>query len=815
MTTGDHPGRAHVVRVEVRTRPGLKDPRADSLRRRASDLGLHLGSVHPAKVYLIEGPLSGEQVQRVVTSLLADPVVEYAVVGAEPPPAGSVVIEVHPLPGVMDPAAQSVRDAIRELTGTPVHVSTGSRYDVAGLDARQARELALKALANPAIHQIVDHSWTPDALPQGSPYTLTLRRIPLVGLTDQQLATLSREAHLFLSLEEMKAIQTYFRDAGREPTDIELETLAQTWSEHCVHKTLKSTVRYTEAAPPSPSPAPVRHPESPRVETGFSFTPTGSKEDAPREGGFFPAPVQPGTPKGLCFDGRPGHERNPDGSVTIHNLLRSTVAAATHELVADGVDWTISVFKDNSGVVEYDDELGVCIKVETHNRPSAIEPYGGAATGIGGCIRDVIGTGLGAKPIASTDVFCVADPTRPESSLPPGCLHPRRILTEVVAGVRDYGNRMGIPTINGAVFFDDRYVGNPLVFCGCVGLIPRDLAFGKAQPGDRIIALGGRTGRDGIHGATFSSAEVGQGHSTEFAHAVQIGNAIEEKRLLDAILRARGAGGDGRPLYHAITDCGAGGFSSAVGEMGSSLGAQVDLEKAPLKYAGLSYTEVWISEAQERMVLAVPPENVGPLRVICAEESVELADLGHFGTEGAELVLRYAGAEVGRLSMRFVHDGIPTPTREARWATPARPAQPNPGAGPSSVGDALVRLLSHPTIASKHWIVRQYDHEVQGQSVLKPLVGPGGRGPGDASVIEPRPGSGRGIALACGLQTGLGDATLAGEYADPYQAALGAIDECVRNLVCVGADHRRIAILDNFCWPSCEKPENLGALVRA
>jgi len=371
---------------------------------------------------------------------------------------------------------------------------------------------------------------------------------------------------------------------------------------------------------------------------------------------------------------------------------------------------------------------------------------------------------------------------------------------------------MGIPTVNGAVHFNDRFVGNPLVFCGCIGLIPRTHVKGGAKPGDHIIALGGRTGRDGIHGATFSSADLEATHADEFSHAVQIGNAIEEKRTLDVILRARAAG-----LYSGLTDCGAGGFSSAVGEMGSVIGATVHLERAPLKYSGLSYTEIWISEAQERMVLAVPAANLEALARICAEEGVEMADLGLFGTPGAELVLMYEGVEVGRMPMHLLHEGIPQPTREAKWSAPASVATP---VNAPSIGDALTRLLSHPNIASKHWIIRQYDHEVQGNTLLKPLCGPGGRGPGDAAVIEPIAGSGRGVAIGCGLQIHAGvpssEHVASRVYAgDPYLTTLAGIDECVRNLVCTGADPSRIAILDNFCWPSCEKPENLGTLVRA
>ncbi len=802
-----------------------------------------------ARVYLVEGALSERDVDALGERLLADPVTEAAAAGAAEGD-GAQVIEVHPLPGVMDPVAQSVRETIREVvedTGE-VQVSTGWRYDLRGIGPEQAEDLARRLLANPVIHRVHRAPFLPDRLPRGHEYQFTLRHVPIRDLSDDLLTRLSRDAHLFLSLDEMKAIQAEYRRVGREPTDIELETLAQTWSEHCVHKTLKSRVVYREVGRGKGAKW-----QSGKVEERSSVA----------------LPLRhSATPPPLDWSSRPGHTVNPDGSITIDNLLKSTVAAATHELIADGVDWTLSVFKDNSGVIAFDDDTAVCVKVETHNHPSAIEPYGGAATGIGGCIRDVIGTGLGAKPIASTDVFCVALPDRwrdsetakqrgsetgteageaggsPVSrsrglavSLPPGCLHPRRILTDVVAGIRDYGNRMGIPTVSGGVFFDDRYVGNPLVFAGCVGVMPRDRVEGRAHEGDRIVALGGRTGRDGIHGATFSSAELEESSSDEFSHAVQIGNAIEEKRLLDAILRARDEAA--APLYHAITDCGAGGFSSAVGEMGRDLGADVHLDRAPLKYDGLSYTEIWISEAQERMVLAVPPGNLAALLRICEEEGVELADLGHFGTPDRSLILHYHADEVGRLDMHFLHDGIPQPTREAVWVrrdeetkrrrdeepesathrssliahrsppSPPRPLTPSP---PPSVSSSLLSLLSHPIIASKHWIIRQYDHEVQGNTLVKPLVGPGGRGPGDAAVIEPVPGTGRGLAIACGLQTPVGDPALGG---DPYQMALAAIDECVRNLVCVGADPRRIAILDNFCWPSCAKPENMGSLVRA
>ncbi len=766
------PSRIH--RLEVHPKPGAPDPHAAALLAVAAEQGFDLTSAACARVYLLDGPLADGDLDRVALELLTDPVTQRSVERAAPTPADACTIEVHPLPGVMDPVAQSAAKAILGLTGIEVEVKTGWRYDLRGLAAGEAETLAKRFLANTVIEHIHQGPYLPDAFPEGHAYQLKITHVPLRALGDADLARLSRDAHLFLSLEEMQTIAAHYRDLGRDPTDVELETLAQTWSEHCVHKTLKSDIVYT-----------------------------ADNLDADV----------------IDWANRPGHRRADDGSIHIGNLLKSTVAAATHELIADGLDWTLSVFVDNAGVIRFDEKNAVCVKVETHNHPSALEPYGGAATGIGGCIRDVMGTGLAAKPIASTDVFCVAPPDT--TTVPAGCLHPKRILKRIVEGVRDYGNRMGIPTVNGAVWFDDRYIGNPLVYCGCIGVMPSHLVHGEAQPGDHIIVLGGSTGRDGIHGATFSSAELTDSHADEFSHAVQIGNAIEEKRCLDAILRARDAL-DG-PLYHAITDCGAGGFSSAVGEMGEALGAEVHLERAPLKYDGLSHTEIWISEAQERMVLAVPPQHIDRVKEICAEESVDVCDLGRFGTPNSELILNYEGTEVGRLAMDFLHNGLPQTHRQAHWSAPSPrgvedpPRREGRGEGkprPSThtIPSMLLALLAHPNIASKHWIIRQYDHEVQGGSAIKPLTGPRRTGPSDAAVVRPVLDSMQGLAIASGLATAVG---LPDQQGDPYLMTLAAVDECVRNLVCSGADPARIAILDNFCWPSCDTPEALASLVRA
>jgi phosphoribosylformylglycinamidine synthase II len=760
---------ATVQRIEIRPNPDQPDPVAQQALEQARQRFGMAVTMQSARIFLIQGDLDDACIEQITQQLLADPINQSPTIGAAAGPDYGCIVEVHYKPGVMDPVAQSTRDAIQEMTGKDVEVRTGFRYDIFGTGAppEDIEQFAQAALANTVIQDIYHQPFHPDQFTAGAPYQLRLTHVPIRDLDDDALTKLSREAHLFLSLEEMRAVRDYYRELQRDPTDIELETLAQTWSEHCVHKTLKSTIRYTGDPIPNVS---------------------GNRE---------------------------GHAVNDDGSITIDNLLKRTIAAATFRLMSetDLKDWCISVFEDNAGIVRFDETHGVCIKVETHNHPSAIEPYGGAATGIGGCIRDVIGTGLAAQPFANTDVFCIAPPD--SKSLPAGVIHPKRVLQQVVAGVRDYGNRMGIPTVNGAVWFHDDYLGNPLVYCGCVGLLPLDKCFGDAAPGDRIIVLGGRTGRDGIHGATFSSSELTDSHADEFSHAVQIGNAITEKTTLDVIIQARDyEPSGGGCLFSAITDCGAGGFSSAVGEMGEKVGAHVTLETAPLKYDGLSYTEIWISEAQERMVLAVPPQNVAAIAALCEAEDVQMCDLGYFGNTDESssplLTLTYKNQQVGELSMNLLHHGIPTPTREATWTASAlRPAiAPTPT---EDIGAVLRALLSHPNIASKHWIIRQYDHEVQGGSVVKPLVGPQQDGPADAAVVRPKLDSQRGIALGCGLQTGMSE-TFNG---DSYWMVLAAIDEAVRNLVCVGGDPTHIAILDNFCWPSCDDPRNLGSLVRA
>ncbi|HEX9974900.1 MAG TPA: phosphoribosylformylglycinamidine synthase subunit PurL, partial [bacterium] len=432
--------------------------------------------------------------------------------------------------------------------------------------------------------------------------------------------------------------------------------------------------------------------------------------------------------------------------------------------------------------------------------PSALEPYGGANTGIGGVIRDPLGTGLGAKPIVNTDVFCFAPPDFPLEKLPPGTLHPKRVFLGVHAGVRDYGNRMGIPTLNGAIFFDERYVGNPLVFCGNVGLLPKNMTEKEVQVGDLVIVVGGRTGRDGIHGATFSSGELTAESETVSSGAVQIGNPIMEKKMVDTLVQARD-----RKLYRAITDCGAGGLSSAIGELCAEHGTEVELEKVPLKYQGLSYAEIWISEAQERMVIIVPPENQDEILELFESENVEATVVANV-TNTHRLQLKYDGHWVGDLDMEFLHEGLPRLTRKAVWKKPNF-EEPD-FSDPQDLTEDLTKILSSYNVCSKEWVVRQYDHEVQGGSVLKPLVGEQNDGPGDASIVRPVLNSNKGIIISNGCNPKYG-------LIDPYHMAASAIDEAIRQIIAVGGNLDRIALLDNFCWGNTDKPDRLGGLVCA
>ena len=737
--------------IEIRTADEFTDREAARVLGECRSLGCNsITQVHSARLFLIQGASLSDEELNSIERLLTDPVTENSnrqllasETGAESVTDAScdskLQIQILFKPGMTDNVAMSAKRELQQR-GLPVEeVATVRRYWFnADAESSQVDRVISKILANDAIERVARGPLQLTSITLGHDVPFELKHVQLSGLNDDQLMQISQENLLSLSAVEMRTIQQYFRELNREPTDIELETIAQTWSEHCSHKTLAGRIKYE------------------------------------------------------------------DGKQTLHfeNMLKETIFAATvsiRESLGDD-DWCVSVFSDNAGIVTFNETYDACFKVETHNRPSALEPYGGANTGIGGVIRDCLGTGLGGKPVANTDVFCFAPADISHDDLPPGVLHPKTISRGVVAGVRDYGNRMGIPTVNGAVYFDERYIGNPLVYCGNVAIIPRGKAFKQVQPGDYIVSIGGRTGLDGIHGATFSSAVLTDKSEETSGGAVQIGNAITEKMVADVVLKARDL-----ELFSAITDCGAGGFSSAIGEMAEETGAEVWLDQAPLKYSGLTYMEIWISEAQERMVLSVPPEKWEEFQQVCESEGVEASILGKF-TETKKLVLKYQDQQVGELDLAFMHDGRPPIIRDAVY----QPREVTPVSLPSqeNYNEDLLKILASPNVCSKEWIIRQYDHEVQAGSVVKPLVGVDHDGPADAAVVQPDWDSPRGLVISNGMNPHYGDL-------DPYRMATSAIDEAMRNCVATGADPQKIAILDNFCWGNTDRPETLGALVRS
>ncbi|MAB80632.1 MAG: phosphoribosylformylglycinamidine synthase subunit PurL [Planctomycetes bacterium] len=737
-------------RVEISRRERFGDPVGLRAGEDLRELGIVTARVRSVRGILLSPGYGAETVQEIARSHLADPVVDVVRITPPAPARGPAEpaedreraphrIHVLRRPGVSDPVARTIEGLLEHTQLLPAEgsknlVATYRSFEIdTETSSAELARAAAKAFANPTIEIL---RMDDDPLPYGIELPSSRRgrvEVALCRAGAGELEALSLEGGLALDLTEMEAIQDHFVALQREPTACELETIAQTWSEHCKHKTL-----------------------------------TGICEFHPPDGG---APER------------------------IDNLLKETIVRATRELDRD---FCVSVFVDNAGIIAFDRGFDLCIKVETHNHPSALDPYGGAGTGIGGVIRDILGAGRGSFPIANTDCFFVGPQDLPPERIPKGALHPRRILRGVVAGVRDYGNRMGIPTVNGGVWFDERYTANPLVFCGTLGLLPHEFANKEVRPGDLIVTVGGRTGRDGIHGATFSSIELSEDSDELSSSAVQIGDPIAEKRVLDGLMIARDRG-----LYRGITDCGAGGFSSAVGEMGEACGAEVDLERAPLKYAGLASHEVWISEAQERMVLGVPPEKLDELIEVFAEEDVEASVIGRF-TDTGKLVLHDDGELVGELDMHFLHQGAPRPLQHASW-TP--PEEDDPGCPPcTDHGAMLDALLRAPNVRSKEWIIRQYDHEVQGRSVIKPLVGLRGDGPGDAACLKPLDESQKGAVIACGANPLYGES-------DPEAMTLAAIDEALRNAVCVGADPDHACLLDNFSWGDCSDPNEMGALV--
>ena len=739
-----------IYRVEVGFKREIPDGPGARVRRRISqEMEISPEDIRILSSYLINVDLEKEILDRMVRETFYDPVVQNIAVDAPLFRDADFFIEVGFKPGVTDNVGKTARQVIQDYLGRPLgaeeNVYSATTYLLYGdIDENKAEEIARRILGNPLIHRFI--IVPREELPEKRE---ALRVLPVVRLAargevlrfdlngpPEALARLSRERVLALNVREMEAI----RDEMNTPevlekrrrfgldhrvTDVELEAIAQTWSEHCKHKIFNAAIRY-------------------------------------REG---------------------------DAAETIRSLFRTYIQGATEKVRMEKGDRDIcvSVFTDNAGVIRFDEDNNLVFKVETHNSPSALDPYGGALTGIVGVNRDPFGTGLGARLIANTDIFCFADP-RYDGPVPEGILHPRKIYEGVREGVEHGGNKSGIPTVNGAVVFEDRFMGRPLVFCGTCGIMPAEINGRPSHekqinPGDRIVMVGGRIGADGIHGATFSSEQLSESSPVT---AVQIGDPITQKKMFDFLLKARDMG-----LYNAITDNGAGGLSSSVGEMAQlSGGAELALEKAPLKYPGLRPWEILVSEAQERMTVAVPPENLDAFLALSEKMGVESTDLGRF-TDSGVFHVTFDGETVAYLGMDFFHNGLPSMELEAVWTPPAIEVNERPET--RNLREILLTLMGSLNVCSKESIIRQYDHEVQGGSVIKPLMGEVNDGPCDAAVLRPVLDSVRGVVLANGICPKFSD------Y-DTYWMAACAADEAVRNAVCVGCDPDHMAALDNFCW---------------
>jgi phosphoribosylformylglycinamidine synthase len=756
------------TRIEIGPKPGVPDPRGAGVAHRArAYLRAAVTSCVTRDVFLIDAPLNDADVDAIAAAI-SDPVTQDRARDRLPPPPFDWLVEVSFKPGVTDNVGRTARtviqDTINRTLGPYEDVYTSTQYFLSGaIDRETALHIARELLANELIQTIrvyAPEEWASSA-PNLCPPVIRDTTSPIIRaidleVSDDDLMRISREGILSLSLDEMRAIREYYRrsdvraaraSAGLPPgpTDLELECIAQTWSEHCKHKIFAARVRYKD-------------------ETG-----------AVRE---------------------------------IDSLFKTYIKAATAE-VAKRIDWLVSVFTDNAGVIKFNERWNVLFKVETHNSPSALDPYGGAITGIVGVNRDALGTGVGGEMLCNVWGYCFGPPDY-DGDLPGGLMHPRRIRDGVHRGVIDGGNQSGIPWARGWERFDERFIGKPLVFCGTVGKLPI-LVCGapserkEVRPGDLIVMVGGRIGKDGIHGATFSSEELR--HESP-AQAVQIGDPITQRKMYEFLIEARNLS-----LYRTLTDNGAGGLSSSIGEMCRlSGGADVDLTNAPLKYEGLQPWEIFLSEAQERMTLAVPPEHWEAFSALARRRDVEVANLGVFTNTGL-LRVSYRGQLCGALELDFLHDGCPRMEIPAEWTPPRVPPPRALRAGDRTRW--LLRLLSSHNIRSKEFRCRMYDSEVKGLSVVKPFVGIHADVPSDATVMRADYEGLDGIVLAEGVNPFLSDL-------DTYAMAASVVDEAVRRVVSVGGRWDRIAGLDNFCWPDpvlSEKtpdgPYKMAQLVRA
>jgi phosphoribosylformylglycinamidine synthase len=753
-------------RIEISLLPQWQDARGAGVARQIRDtFGLPVNGIRTRDVYLLAADLAAAEAAAIAAEL-AHPVLQRGIVGETRGVACDWLIRVGFRPGVTDNVGRTAHEAVGDIVGRRLRddeqVFSSIEYllDAPDLSRVDVERIARGLLANELIETVLVLSREELAaapIPPNRPVVREVgggevREIDL-EVDDARLLAISRDGTLALTLDEMKVIQAYFRSAqdrgsvglGPQPTDVELECIAQTWSEHCKHKIFAAEIDY--------------------------------EDDAGRR-------------------------------QRIVSLFKTFIQRGTGE-IGKKVDWLVSVFHDNAGVIAFNDQLDLVYKVETHNSPSALDPYGGAMTGIVGVNRDPMGTGQGADLLINVWGYCLGSPFTPAADVPDGLLHPRRLRDGIHKGVIDGGNQSGIPYGLGWEYFEERYLGKPLVYCGTVGTLPKRV--GKVRgheksirPGDKLVMTGGRIGKDGIHGATFSSEEL---HQDSPVQAVQIGDPITQKKMGDFIHEARDRG-----LYRFVTDNGAGGLSSSLGEMSEhSGGCRLDLSLAPLKYAGLQPWEILLSEAQERMSFAVPPEDIDAFLALSERRDVEATVLGEF-TDSGKFHALYAGRTVAWIDLEFLHHGLPPLQLRAKWTPPRWPEPDLAGRDP---GADLVTMLGRLNLCSNETKARQYDHEVKGLSVIKPFVGVNRDVVGDATVTMPAPLATEGIVLAAGIAPRYSDI-------DTYAMMASVIDVAVRRVIAVGGQLGHIAGLDNFCWPdpvrSDKTPDGeykLAQLVRA
>ncbi len=758
-------------RIEIAYKAGVRDVPGERLKAKLRrDMGVDVNT-KVVDVYTIDADIPGEILNILQTDAFVDPVIQQGYLDEAAPMEGDWAVEVGYKPGVTDNVGRTAREAIEALSGRKFgedeRVYTSRLYFFKGsLSETDIKNIAEGMLANTLINRYTykmraqyekDGGMGIYAPKMKAGSEAVVEVIPITtGLED--IMRINRERTWALSADELKAVRRYFlkphvieerKKVGltESPTDVEMEAIAQTWSEHCKHKIFNATIEYEE---------------------------DGRKE-------------------------------------TINSLFNTCIKGSTEAIrrKKGRKDFCLSVFKDNAGVIRFNKKYNLAFKVETHNTPSALDPYGGALTGIVGVNRDPFGTGKGAKLIFNTDVFCFAPPDH-QGSIPPRLLHPKRVLEGVREGVEHGGNKSGIPTVNGSLVFDGNYLGKPLVFCGTCGIMPRMIGGEpswekKANKGDAVVMVGGRIGKDGIHGATFSSEELSEVSPTS---AVQIGDPITQKRMTDFLLIARDRG-----LYTSITDNGAGGLSSSVGEMAEDTnGCIVHLDRAPLKYHGLAPWEILLSEAQERMNVSVSPGRLEEFMELSEQMNVTSTVLGEF-TDTGKFHIQYQGKTVAYLDMEFLHGGLPKMKLPATWERQIRDEAPIEE--PKDYGDALLQVLRRWNVCSKEYVVRQYDHEVQGGSIVKPLTGHENNGPSDAGVVRPDLDSHEGVVISHGICPKF-------SAYDTYHMMACAIDEAIRNNIATGGTLDKMALLDNFCWSdpvlsdrNPEGPYKLAQLVRA